>query len=140
MGLSYWVAKEQTTNSIQIWVARQHTTNSNAWLSCTPDCVGKVLCNYSCMYVVLVLALPLSLDCPHSQCNTVTRLFSMAEPTKTARLEDEAREYDILIEKTERPEDLHILDYLKPLEACKVVDTGCGPGNYTYRIADHERV
>ena len=59
----------------------------------------------------------------------------MAKPANTPVLENEAQEYDSFMENAERPEDLHILDYLKPLKACKVVDLGCGPGNYTYRIA-----
>ena len=50
----------------------------------------------------------------------------------------EAQEYDKLMDEIEgqRPEDLNILDRLKPLQGCKVVDLGCGPGNYTYRLAE----
>lgn len=57
---------------------------------------------------------------------------------KELKQESEAQEYDNLMEevKDQLPEDLSILDRLKLLQGCKVVDLGCGTGNYTYRIAE----
>ena len=65
----------------------------------------------------------------------------MASQEREHEQQGEAQEYDDLMEEIEdqRPEDLNILDCLKPLQGSKMVDIGCGTGNYTCRIAERVR-
>ena len=64
----------------------------------------------------------------------------MASQEREHEQQGEAQKYmyDNLMEEIEdqRPEDLNILDRLKPLQGSKVVDIGCGTGNYTCTIAE----
>ena len=62
----------------------------------------------------------------------------MASQEREREQQGEAQEYDNLMEEIEdqRPEDLNILNRLKPLQGSKVVDIGCGTGNYTCRTAE----
>ena len=62
----------------------------------------------------------------------------MASQEREHEQQGEAQKYDDLMEEIEDqcPEDLNILDRLTPLQGSKVVDIGCGTGNYTCRIAE----
>ena len=60
------------------------------------------------------------------------------ESTEQKLQQSEAQEFDKLkdIEQAQMADDLNILNRVQSLEGSKVLDLGCGTGNYTYRLAE----